>query len=106
MMQTKKKDPKPQTNQGTNMMSKPKKTKHNNMKKEWAILFKQSIALSRNKKRKVNKKRNEKKTEEEERIKQWQALHCKRNDSEDDFNEHVGASINPPPGACETLDHV
>ena len=88
------------------MPSKQIKTKHNNLKKEWAVLFKKSTAVSRKKKRDIKKKLNQKKTEEEEIIRQWHMICYKRNDSNEDFDEHIKASINPPPGAYETLDHL
>ena len=85
------------------MLSVTKQNKHDHLKKEWSTLFKQSIRISRKKKRAVKKKLNEKRKEEEDRIKEWHELHYKRNDSSDDFDEFQMASMDPPPGAWETL---
>ena len=43
------------------MPSKQIKTKHNNVKKEWAVLFKKSTEISRKKKRDIKKKQIKKK---------------------------------------------
>ena len=47
---------------------------------------------------------NEERKIEENKIKEWHRLHCKRNNSWKDFDEFNAAAIDPPPGAWETLD--
>ena len=90
------------------MKSKQKMSDHSRVNEEWSVLFKKAIRESKKKKRLIKEKRkeeeNKKKSEEEKAIQHWQRLHHKRNDSNEDFCEFNGASINTPPGAWETLD--
>ena len=54
---------------------------------------------------KLKKEReNEERKIEENKIKEWHRLYCKRNNSRKDFDEFNAAAIDPPPGAWETLD--
>ena len=47
---------------------------------------------------------NEERKIEENKIKEWHGLCCKRNNSWKDFDKFNAAAIDPPPGAWETLD--
>ena len=92
------------------MKSKQNRSKHSQVKKEWSVLFKKAIRESKKKKRfikeKMKEEENKKKSADEKAIQHWQRLHCKRNNSNEDFCEFNRASINTPPGAWETLDQT
>ena len=78
------------------------------LNKEWTIFFSKAQKQSRRKKRNVLKLKKERENEErkieENQIKEWHRLYCKRNNSRKDFDKFNAAAIDPPPGAWETLD--
>ena len=75
---------------------------------EWTAFVSKARKLSKKKPKKMQKARKQEENQErlrtEEDIKEWHRPHCKRNDSRKDCEEFNKAAINPPSGACETLD--